>query len=362
MFKKAYTFDDIALVPKYSTILSRTNTILDTQYTKNIKVKNPLIPSNMDTVISFDLAEKVINQGGIPIYHRFCDIKTQIEFCNKFKDKCFISAGVKEEEYSNIKTLFNEGALGVCIDIAHGHSKTVIDLIKKIKQEFPLKQVIAGNICTSTAYRDLIDAGADAVKVGVGPGAACTTRIVTGFGVPQFSAIYNIAQYKETLSESIKIPIIADGGIRNSRDVALAIAAGANTVMIGNLFSKTLESGSKKYHVTDHNRKYLLTSLEEIYEKYNINYPIYSHYRGQASKNFQNEYFGKVKDNTVSEGIDFYTKCSGYVDELYKEINGGLRSALTYAGSDNINDFQKNAEFVEVTNNYMSESKPREKQ
>ena len=363
MFQKAYTFDDVALVPQFNTIQSRLHTTLDTKLTKNFKINNPLIPANMDTVISFELAEKVIEQGGIPIFHRFCSIEEQCKFCQKFKNNCFVSCGINEEEFEKLEKLFDNGALGVCIDIAHGHSEVIIKLIKKIKEKYPSKHVIAGNICSEKAYIDLVNAGVDAVKVGVGPGAACTTRIVTGFGVPQFSAIYNIAQSKNKLPEHLQVPIIADGGIRNSRDVALAIAAGANSVMIGNLFSKTLESASKKYYKNHDNSDFIsLSKLDEIYEIYEQHYIIYGHYRGQASKNFQSEYFGKLKQGTVAEGIDFYTECSGPVEYLYDEINGGLRSALTYAGAKNIEEFQKNAEFVEVTINYMGESKPRNKQ
>ena len=361
MFTKAYTFDDVALVPQFNTIESRLHTCLDTKLTKLINLKNPLIPANMDTVISFELAEKVVEQGGIPIFHRFCELSEQIKFCKKFKHQCFISCGVSNDEFEKLQKLFDSGALGVCIDIAHGHSEVIINLIKKIKKNFPNKQVIAGNICTPEAYTDLLSAGADAVKVGVGPGAACTTRIVTGFGVPQFSAIYNIAKIKNSLPSSLQIPIIADGGLRNSRDVALALAAGANSVMIGNLFSKTLESASKKYYKSNGEFKEILNQ-DDCYNKFENEYEIFGHYRGQASKNFQNEYFGKLKKGTVAEGVDFFTKCSGPVLDLYNEINGGIRSALTYAGAKNIEEFQKKAVFAEVTSNYMVESKPREKQ
>ena len=362
MFNKAYTFDDIALVPQYNNINSRLNTTLETNLTRNVFMSNPLIPANMDTVISFELAQKVIENGGIPIFHRFCSTEEQLKFCKTYKDKCFVSCGVSDDEYNKLEELFNNGALGVCIDIAHGHSQVIIDLIYKIKKNFPYKQVIAGNICTEGAYMDLVNAGADAVKVGVGPGAACTTRMVTGFGVPQFSAIYNVAKKRSEFIKHMQVPIIADGGIRNSRDVALALAAGANSVMIGNLFSKTLESGSKKYYKNENNHLIELSNILEIHQKFNDGNNIMSHYRGQASKNFQSEYFGKLKKGTVAEGIDFYTKCSGPVQDLYEEINGGLRSALTYAGAKNIFDFQKNANFVEVTTNYMGESRPRDKQ
>lgn len=362
MFEKVYTFDDIALVPNYNKIQSRLHVKLDTQLTRNVKMNNPLIPANMDTVISFKLAEEVVAEGGIPIFHRFCSLEEQLKFCRSFPETCFVSCGVNDDEINKLEELFNNGALGVCIDIAHGHSMVMTNLIRNIKRKYPNKEVIAGNICTKEAYLDLVIAGADAVKVGVGPGAACTTRIVTGFGVPQFSTIYNISQYRNSLTnENLKIPIIADGGIRNSRDVALALAAGANSAMIGNLFSKTFESASTKYYEVE-NEKIKIESNNQLLELYVEGKTILSHYRGQASKNFQNEYFGKLKKGTVAEGIDYFTECSGPVSQLYGEINGGLRSALTYGGVDNIRDFQKTANFVEVTTTYMQESRPREKQ
>ena len=362
MFEKAYTFDDIALVPNFNIIKSRLHVSLDTKLTRNIKMNNPLIPANMDTVISFKLAEEVISEGGIPIFHRFCSYEEQIRFCKTYADSCFVSCGISDSEIDKLDELFKNGALGVCIDIAHGHSTVMTNLIRDIKRIYPNKEVIAGNICTKEAYLDLVIAGADAVKVGVGPGAACTTRIVTGFGIPQFSAIYNISQYRNQLTnENLKIPIIGDGWIRNSRDVALALAAGANSVMIGSLFSKTLESASQKYY-ENNNQKIKIETYDKAIELYNEGRTIFSHYRGQASKNFQNEYFGKLKKGTVAEGVDYFTPCTGPVAHLYEEINGGLRSALTYGGVNNIDDFQKTAKFVEVTTTYMQESRPREKQ
>lgn len=362
MFEKAYTFDDIALVPKFNAVKSRLHVSLDTKLTRNITMNNPLIPSNMDTVISFELAQQILGEGSIPIFHRFCSIKEQIRFCKTYPNSCFVSCGINEKDIENLNFLFSNGALGVCIDIAHGHSLVMCNLIKELKKKYPNKEIIAGNICSNEAYYDLVNAGADAVKVGVGPGAACTTRIVTGFGVPQFSAIYNISKYRNSLSdENLKVPIIADGGIRNSRDTALALAAGANSVMIGNLFSKTLESASIKYYEID-DKKIKINTYEEVVKLWNENNKIWSHYRGQASKNFQNEYFGKLKKGTVAEGVDYFTLCSGPVSYLYEEINGGLRSALTYGGADNITDFQNNSKFVEVSNSYMQESRPRDKQ
>ena len=379
MFQKAYTFDDVALVPQYNTIKSRTDPVLYTWLTKNIRINNPLIPANMDTVISVEMAKVIVDNGGIPIFHRFCSIDEQIDFCKSFQNNCFVSCGLND--YEKLDELYKHGALGVCIDVAHGHSEQVISLVKKLKARHPNKDIIAGNVCTVSGYSDLVFAGADAVKVGVGPGAACSTRMVTGFGVPQFTAIYEISKLVKTL----KVPIIADGGIRNSRDVALALAAGASCCMIGSLFSKTFESAgdkfilNKKYNESVNvdintadntaDNKYLKihkSSIKDYIHKPNNSNssmvcvePIYTMYRGQASENFQSDYYGFVKKGTVPEGICFYSLCSGTTQMLIDELTGGLRSALTYSGSFNIKEFQKNAVFVEVTNTYIDESNPR---
>ena len=184
------------------------------------------------------------------------------------------------------------------------------------------------------AYHDLVNAGADAVKVGIGPGAACTTRIITGFGVPQFTAIYDCAK----MAEKLRVPLIADGGIRNSRDVVLALAAGASTVMLGKLFAMTNESAAPK-RKTD-------TGME-------------AKYRGQASEDFQNDYYGGLKGKTVAEGIDFWGPVTGSAKQLLEQLLGGLRSGLTYGGARNIKELQRKAEFVKVMPTYMQESKPR---
>jgi IMP dehydrogenase len=328
----AYTFDDVALVPQYNNINSRSDPELNTWLTKKTKISIPLICANMDTTIGVEMADKLIENGSLPIFHRFTDIEQQKEWVLKYKENCYISCGLNN--LNETVELLKLGARGVCIDIAHGHSSLMVNMIKEIKSICPEKEVIAGNVCTPTAVYDLYSAGADAVKCGVGPGSCCTTRMVTGFGVPQFSAIQKCA----TVAKKLKIPLIADGGIRSSRDVVLALAAGATTVMIGGLFAKTNESAALKI------------------EK---NGNLYASYRGQASKEFQEDFFGKLKKGTVAEGVAFDVKCSGPVQDLINNLCGGLRSGLTYGGSKSIKELQHKAEFVIVTRNYMGESKPR---
>ncbi len=330
--KKSYTFDDVALVPQFNNVPSRTEPSLETWLTKKLKMNIPLLCSNMDTAISEELADILIEEGSFPIFHRFTTIEQQKKWVKKYGAQMFISCGI--QKLDETRALLDLGAAGVCIDVAHGHSDRMFNYIQEIKRTHPDKEVIAGNVCTPMAYHDLVNAGADAVKVGVGPGAACTTRIVTGFGVPQFSAIADCAE----VAEKLRVPLIADGGIRNSRDLVLALAAGASSVMIGKLFALTEESAAVKKQTPE---------------------GAFAKFRGQASADFQNEYYGGLKEKTVAEGIDFWGPVSGSAKQLINQLMGGLRSGLTYGGARNIKELQRKAEFVEVTPAYIFESFPR---
>lgn len=333
--RKAYTFDDVALVPQFNNVPSRTEPSLETWLTRRIKVNVPLVAANMDTVIGEELADSLLALGTLPIFHRFAPFEQQEAWVKRYRELTFISCGILKIDET--RKLLDLGAAGVCIDVAHGHSDMMFRFIQQIKQTHPEKDVIAGNVCTPMAYHDLVNAGADAVKVGVGPGAACTTRLVTGFGVPQFTAISECAK----VAEKLRVPLIADGGIRNSRDLVLALAAGASTAMIGKLFALTKESAAPKRPTTA-----VPSGLE-------------AKYRGQASQDFQNEFYGGLKEKTVAEGVDFWAPVTGTSEDLANALLGGLRSGLTYGGARSIKELQRKAEFVEVTSTYMNESRPR---
>lgn len=333
--RHALTYDDVALVPQFNNIPSRTEPSLETWLTKNLKINIPILAANMDTVISEDLAKVLIAQGSIPIFHRFTPFEEQKKWVKKFKEKTFISCGILKLDET--RQLLDLGAAGVCIDVAHGHSDRMFKHIQELKKTHPDKEIIAGNVCTAMAYHDLVNAGADAVKVGVGPGAACTTRMVTGFGVPQFTAVQDCAR----IAEKLRVPLIADGGIRTSRDVVLALAAGASTVMVGKLFCQTLESAAPKRKT----------------DKYPSGYE--AKFRGQASSDFQIDFYGGLKEKTVAEGIHFWGPVSGTAEELINNLLGGIRSGMTYGGGRNLKELQRKAEFVQVTATYIQESKPR---
>lgn len=333
--EKGYTFDDVALKPQFNNVPSRSEPELSSWLTKNKKIGIPLLCANMDTTIGEQLATILIKNGSIPIYHRFTEnFADQEKWVQKFGEKTFISCGLGKKKLEEVRKLLDLGAAGVCFDVAHGHSDTMLYSIGELKKTHPNKEIIAGNVCTAMAYQDLVNAGADAVKVGVGPGAACTTRIITGFGIPQFSAIFECAQ----VAEKLRVPLIADGGIRTSKDVVLALAAGASTVMIGKLFALTKESVAPKR---------MTEGKEE------------AKFRGQASEDFQSDFYGGLKEKTVAEGVGFWAPIQGTAQELIDQLLGGLRSGLTYGGARNIKELQRKAEFVEVMASYLRESHPR---
>lgn len=331
--RRTHTFDEVALVPQYNNIPSRTEPSLKTWLTREVEVEIPLIAANMDTVIGPDLAERLLSNGTYPIFHRFSDLDAQRNWVRKYPGRTFVSAGM--HQVNQISELLDLGALGVCVDVAHGHSEQMFRFLETMKKTHPEKQFIAGNVCTPMAYHDLVNAGADAVKVGIGPGAACTTRIVTGFGVPQFTAVRECAE----IAEKLRVPLIADGGIRSSRDIVLALAAGASTVMMGKLFALTEESAAAKVDGPDGQRM--------------------AKYRGQASEDFQNDFYGGLKSMTVAEGTDFLAPVTGSAQSVIDELLGGLRSGMTYGGARTIKELQRKAEFIEVGPAYMLESNPR---
>jgi len=323
--KEALTFDDVALVPKYNNIRSRTIPSLETNLTSNTKTELPIIPANMESVMGTKLAKVIREYKGISIFHRFTTLEQKVDWIRKFPE-CFMSIGVNDPHLDNIL----DETKNICIDIAHGHDRRVLILVEKLAK-IHRANIIVGNVCTSRATQDLINAGASAIKVGIGPGSVCTTRMRTGFGVPQFTAIQDCYR----VSKDYGVPLIADGGIRNSRDIVLALAAGADTVMTGRLFADTIESAS-------FDKEMGRTS-----------------YRGQASKSFQEDYYGELKKGTVPEGESTLFQTSKSAKMVIDDLLGGVLSGLTYGGGKTIIEMRSKAEFVRVTPTYLQESNTR---
>lgn len=348
----ALTFDDVALVPVFNNVESRTEPCVRTKLTSGCGMAIPIIASNMDTVIGPELAKVLISAGSVPIFHRFASFEQKVSWINEFPGS-FLSSGIRMGDVVELEKILEETSLaGVCFDIAHGHDARLLNIIDSLKNKYPELEVIAGNVCTADAYRDLVNAGATAVKIGIGPGAACTTRKVTGFGVPQFTAIQDIAAVKKKLL----VPIIADGGVRGSADIVKALAAGADSVMLGKLFALTNESAAPK--------RGLNAAPGQIIE-YSPGHPVpycgpfEAKYRGQASADFQEDYFGATKDGTVPEGEAFWAPVSGPAIDLIQRLMAGVRSGMTYGGARSIPELQRKAEFIQVTGNYEAESSPR---
>jgi IMP dehydrogenase len=308
----------VCIEPVYNNVESRGEPTLTTKLCVGVETELPFIPANMDTVIGPKLAKIIFERGGVPIFHRFTDFDTKVGWINDFEG-CFISAGIKDSEIKEALRLADMGLTGVCVDIAHGHDSRMKPAIASLKQAG--MKVIAGNVCSVGGYRDLVEWGADAVKVGIGPGAACTTRKTTGFGVPQFTAVYEIG--KEAMK--LHVPFIADGGISGPDDIAKALAAGASTVMMGKQFAVCQESAAEK------------TIDRDSYKKDTW----VARYRGQASADFQNEYFGGLRPGTVPEGEAMWAPVWGSAEDYIDYLSGSLRSALTYGGSRDVYELQR---------------------
>jgi IMP dehydrogenase len=306
----------------------------------NILLKYPIISANMDTVTEHSMVTAMHRLGGLGIIHRFMKPECHLQLLQECEGPKVICIGVGHSSRARLEHIVNEGAWknpdprAVLIDIAHGHCTTMIDQIKWVRAHYPEKYIIAGNISTYEAALDLIDAGADSLKVGVGPGSLCTTRVRTGAGMPQLTAIDEVARAAQEVNKPISI--IADGGIRNSGDVMKALAVGAHAVMIGNLFSGTDESPG------------------DIFMRGSP--PIkYKTYRGMASRKAQESWKGYA---TSVEGEMIDTPYKGPVKGVFDELIAGMLSGMSYQNAHNLGELQKNHCFIRQTINGYRESTP----
>ena len=332
--KEALTFDDILLLPKYSEVLpSKTNIIL--QLTKKISLKVPFLTSAMDTVTESKMAMAIAKEGGLGIIHRNLDIKNQSIEVKKVKNKKLnvgAAIGTNQEDLDRAKTLISNGVDLIVIDTAHGHSKKVIQTLLKIKKITKNIPICVGNIATGEAAKRLYNSGADIIKVGIGPGSICTTRMVAGIGVPQISAIMEVkkALYKKN------IKIISDGGIKFSGDIAKALAAGADAIMMGSIFAGTDESPGKKFKFNG-----------RLYKQYRGMGSIGAMSAGSANRYFQKNF--KDKSKFVPEGVEGRVEYRGKVSKIIYQLQGGLRSSMGYIGAENLREINKKATFIKIT-------------
>ena len=333
--KEALTFDDVTLVPKYSSVLP-SDVITETSLSKNLHLKIPLITSAMDTVTESKMAIAIAKAGGIGVIHRNLDVKKQILEIKKVKSQKLLvgaAVGAGDNEFIRAKKILKENIDLLVIDTAHGHTKKVGEIITKIKKIKPKKVTLcAGNVATSEAASFLVKLGVDIIKVGIGPGSICTTRLVAGIGVPQLSAILNV---KKGLKKK-KVSIIADGGIKFSGDIAKALAAGADAVMIGSLFAGTDEAPGK-----------IIKKNGKLYKSFRGMGSIGAMNKGSADRYYQLKQ--KDKSKYVPEGVEGFVKYKGKVDKIFYKLIGGLKSSMGYLGAKKINLLRTNPRFVKIT-------------
>ncbi len=333
---RSICFDDILLVPKKSNIVSRGNINLDTVIGNPIRpeafinLRYPIIMAPMDFITSNSMIEKIISFGGLAILPRYANFDERIDRLKRIPenvDRKKLGFAISIEESKDkrcIETLKQLGITVILLEVALGHLKIVVDAVKDLRSIVDSNiHIMVGNVSSSEAYKDLMDAGADSVRVGIGGGAACTTRMVTGFGVPVLSSVLDC--YENT-NESEVNGIISDGGIKNNGDVAKALAAGASAVMMGSFFSGHDECD------TDKNGRHV--------------------FRGSASLEVQkdnNEDLVKDLKNVYVEGVSGFVSSKGPIEYSLNMLVNNVKSALSYSGSENLLEFRKNSTYIEVS-------------
>ena len=334
VIKEALTFDDILLLPRYSNILP-SETSITSNLSKKIKLRVPFLSSAMDTVTESKMAIAMAKSGGIGIIHRNLSIKKQSdEVCKVKKLNLLVGAamGTSKDDLKRANTLVDSGIDLLVIDTAHGHSKKVLDTLSKIKKISSKISLCVGNIATAEAARKLYNSGADILKVGIGPGSICTTRMIAGIGVPQITALRDVK--KAIQGKNVKI--ISDGGIKFSGDIVKAIASGADAIMMGSIFAGTDESPGKKFKIRN-----------KYFKVYRGMGSIGAMSAGSSNRYFQKNH--KDKSKFVPEGVEARVEFKGQVAKIIYQLQGGLKSSMGYIGAKNLKKIRKNAKFIKIT-------------
>lgn len=364
--KKGFTFDDVLLIPAESHVLPN-DVDLSVQLADNLKLNIPIISAGMDTVTEEKMAIAMACQGGLGVIHKNMTVKEQAKQVTAVKNvptatiaqfthpavdaqgRLLVAAavGVTADTFERAQSLLDAGADALVIDTAHGHSAGVIRKIKEIRAHFPTATLIAGNVATAQATRALFEVGVDVVKVGIGPGSICTTRIVAGVGVPQLTAIYDAA----TAAKDYNKKIIADGGIKYSGDIVKAIAAGGNAVMLGSMLAGTDEAPGEM--VTFQGRQYKtyrgMGSLAAMDSTH-----------GSSDRYFQSSV--NEANKLVPEGIEGQVPYKGKLADMLYQMDGGLRSGMGYCGAPTIDALIEKGQFVQITGAGLKESHPHDVQ
>ncbi|WP_417935117.1 IMP dehydrogenase [Erysipelothrix rhusiopathiae] len=358
VIKEAYTFDDLLLVPAKSEVVPA-QVKLQTRLTDKITLNIPIVSPAMDTVTEDAMAIMLAKLGGMGFVHKNMPVEAQAamikavketEVESSFEDanidpqgrlRVGAAVGVGESSLERVRALVEAGVDIVAVDSAHGHSQGVIDTVRMIRAEFPELDIVGGNIVTAQGATDLIYAGANVIKVGVGPGSICTTRVVAGVGVPQLTAVNDVY----SVARQYGVGVIADGGIKLSGDIAKALAAGGSCVMLGGLLAGTEETPGEVMEVFGKKVKgYVgMGSLSAMQ-------------RGSSDRYFQ----GGVSElkKLVPEGIEATVPFKGSIRDVIYQMLGGLRSGMGYCGCGTIEEMHQKAQFVKITGAGLRESHP----
>ena len=326
---EAVSFDDVLLVPKYSDIVTRADISLDVDIGTSTPMKLPVFAAPMDTIMSNSMARSLFSAGGRGVMHRYCSIEEQLELvAGAGTDfECFAAVGVTGDCLERAAMLAEAGVEGICVDVAHGHHATVTSVIEKIRLSLPDIHIMAGNVATLQGFEALADAGADSIRVGVGGGSICSTRIQTGHGVPTLQSVMECA------ASTRDCLIIADGGIKTSGDMVKALAAGADAIMVGRMLAGTSEAPG------------------EVIQ--NPGSPPVKVYRGMASPEAQIAWRGRYSSN---EGVSRTVPLRGPAAEVLFEIDKGIRSGLSYSGARSISKLWAKSTFIRQSSAGAKES------
>lgn len=373
-FPIALTFDDILLIPGYAGF-SRSDIDLTTKLTKSIVLASPFVSAPMDTVTESKLSIELAKLGGIGIIHRNLTISSQVNEVNKvLKEKLMVGAAVGAGTgfEDRVEALMKAGATVLVVDSAHGYSDQVINATKYIRKKYKKAEIIAGNIATGEGAKALIEAGATGLRIGMGPGAICTTRIISGMGVPQATAIADTV----AIAKKFKVPVIADGGIKYSGDMVKALALGASTVMMGSYFASAEEAPGIIHNLLPAEVPARFKSIStcggacesiDIHAKKHI-YK-FKEYRGMGSIaamtagakiKSEGEFHGKsYKDRVlVAEGVEGLVPVKGSVRDILDQAMGGIKSGMYYVGAKNLKELVSKAKFMQITQASLNESHP----
>lgn len=330
MTNEAITFDDVLLVPSYNKYESRKMVDISNQdKTGKLKLKLPVISANMDTITGPEMANFMGSKGGMGALHRFCSVEQNVEMFKKSNHPVFVSVGTSEKEMERVEALRSAGADYFVVDVAHGHAKYVGRILKRMREMLPNSCIMAGNVATYAGADYLASCGADIIKAGVGGGSVCTTRIMTGFGVPMLTCIKEVMRVDRS--------IVADGGIRTAGDIVKALAFGADFVMIGGMLAGTQPTPAEV--VTRDGKQFKV-------------------FRGMASREAHEDFMGTMPDWKTAEGVATYVPYRNDQEEVLAGIIGGLRSGLTYGGASTIKELQRKLDYRVITPAGRVESLP----